>query len=64
MDPFALQKAVHRKVNSVFSSLRAQAPGARMVGEFAVKFAKGEVEKRIHPQPPPPADQTKEEPIA
>ena len=35
-----------------------------MVGEFAVKFAKGQVEKKIHPQPAPPTEQTKEEPIA
>lgn len=42
-----------RRVNAFVGSLRRQAPGARMVGEFAVKHATNEVKKRVNPGKPP-----------
>ena len=38
-----------RRIGSVIGSLRRQAPGARMVGEFAVKHATNEVKRRVTP---------------
>lgn len=42
-----------RRVTSVIDSLRRQAPGARMVGEFAVKHAADEVKRRVNPERTP-----------
>lgn len=40
-------RAVGRGVAGAISSLRRQAPGARMVGEFVVKAGTDEVAKRL-----------------
>ena len=39
-------------VGRALSDLRKQAPGARMVGEFAVKMGLNELGKRISPRKP------------
>ncbi|MEY4032583.1 MAG: hypothetical protein RL573_1495 [Actinomycetota bacterium] len=39
-------------VGRALSDLRKQAPGARMVGEFAVKLGLNELGKRISPRKP------------
>lgn len=36
-----------RRVTDAVESIRAQAPAARFVGEFAVKFLVGEINKRV-----------------
>ena len=40
---------VWRTIGSSVDSLRRQAPGARMIGEFAVKHAVSEAQRRIQP---------------
>lgn len=40
-------------MGDIIGSLRRQAPGARMVGEFAVKHATNEVKKRVNPEQQP-----------
>ena len=39
-------------VGRIVGDLRQQAPGARMVGEFAVKMGLAELGKRISPKKP------------
>lgn len=48
MDPFALQKAFFKQVQRTVATLKTQAPGAKMVGEFAVKMAHGELKKKMN----------------
>lgn len=48
VNPFALQKAFIRQARKTIKELRAQAPGAKMVGEFAVKMAQGELKKKMN----------------
>jgi hypothetical protein len=43
----SIHRAVWRRINHVVSDARAQAPAARMVGEFAVKQAAKEANKNI-----------------
>lgn len=40
-------RVAHRRVAAVVDSVRRQAPGARMVGEFAVKIGLKEIGRRI-----------------
>ena len=40
------------EVGRVMSDLRKQAPGARMVGEFAVKMGLSEIGKKLSPKKP------------
>ena len=47
-NPFlSIHRAVWRKVNSIVSDMKKQAPAARMVGEFAVKHVASEANKNI-----------------
>lgn len=39
-------------VGRVISGIRSQAPGARMVGEFAVKTGISELDKKLKPRKP------------
>ena len=66
-NPFvAVHRAVWRAVSDSVRSFRRQAPGARMIGEFAVKHAVSEAGKRLnsgtqtpvpsHPDKEPPGD--------
>lgn len=45
-----LHRHVWRTIGSTVESLRRQAPGARMIGEFAVKHAVNEAQRRVQPQ--------------
>lgn len=45
-----------RTVNNTVQSLRRQAPGARMVGEFAVKHAVSEAQRKLAPNNTPTSD--------
>jgi hypothetical protein len=47
MNPFELHTKVWRLITHTISDMRKQAPGARMVGEFAVKQASKEASKKI-----------------
>jgi hypothetical protein len=49
MFPFLTPREALAKVNEFVSSLRKQAPAARMIGEFAVKQAAKEANKKIRP---------------
>jgi len=49
MTPFLTPRQVADKVVDFVSSLRKQAPAARMIGEFAVKHAAQEANKRLRP---------------
>jgi len=49
MTPFLTPRQVANKVVDFVSSLRKQAPAARMIGEFAVKHAAQEANKRLRP---------------
>jgi hypothetical protein len=50
-NPFLrFHQQVWRTIGSTVDSLRRQAPGARMIGEFAVKHAVSEAQRRIQPQ--------------
>lgn len=44
-----LHRHVWQTIGSTVESLRRQAPGARMIGEFAVKHAANEAQKRLRP---------------
>lgn len=47
-NPFvAIHRAVWRTVSGTAQSLRRQAPGARMIGEFAVKHVVSEAQKKM-----------------
>ena len=48
MSLFDLPAAIVRKVSATISDLRRQAPGAKMVGEFAVKHVANEATKKIN----------------
>lgn len=52
MTPFLTPRQVISKVTDFVSSLRKQAPAARMIGEFAVKQAAQEANKRLRPTDP------------
>jgi hypothetical protein len=41
---------VMKRCASIISTLRQQAPAARMVGKFAVQQASTEIDKRIRPR--------------
>ena len=56
MLPFLTPRQVVTKVSDFVSSLRKQAPAARMIGEFAVKQAAQEANKRLHPTEPASRD--------
>ena len=43
---------VLRRLGRIIGAIRGQAPGARMVGEFAVKHVADEVKRRVNPEPP------------
>lgn len=45
-----LHRHIWKTVGSTIDSLRQQAPGARMIGEFAVKHAANEAQKRLRPE--------------
>ena len=45
-----LHNHVWKTIGSTVESLRRQAPGARMIGEFAVKHAAAEAQKRLRPE--------------
>lgn len=50
-NPFVrLHQHVWRTVGHTVESLRRQAPGARMIGEFAVKHAATEAQRRLRQQ--------------
>jgi hypothetical protein len=49
MFPFLTPREVVAKVTDFVTSLRKQAPAARMIGEFAVKQAAKEANKKIRP---------------
>lgn len=53
MIPFLTPREVISKVTDFVSSLRKQAPAARMIGEFAVKQAAKEANKKLRPTEPP-----------
>jgi len=44
-----IHQHVWRTIGNSVESLRRQAPGARMIGEFAVKHAVNEAQRRIQP---------------
>lgn len=47
-NPFvAVHRAVWKSLSDTVQSLRGQAPGARMVGEFAVKHVVNEAQKKM-----------------
>lgn len=56
MFPFLTPRQIVNKVSDFVSSVRKQAPAARMIGEFAVKQAAKEANKRIHPTESAPRD--------
>lgn len=43
----AFHRAVVKSVSDTVQSLRRQAPGARMIGEFAVKHVANEANKKL-----------------
>ena len=45
-------RMIGAEVGRVMSDLRKQAPGARMVGEFAVKMGLSEIGKKLSPKKP------------
>gem|GEM_PF-2432386 len=47
---FRIHQRVWSTIGSTVDSLRRQAPGARMIGEFAVKHAANEAQRRLRPQ--------------
>jgi len=47
---FRIHQRVWSTIGSTVESLRRQAPGARMIGEFAVKHAAQEAQRRLRPQ--------------
>lgn len=53
MNSFPTPHDVVKKVTDFVSSLRRQAPAARMIGEFAVKQAAKEANKKLRPTEPP-----------
>ena len=56
MFPLPTPQQVITKVSNFVSSLRKQAPAARMIGEFAVKQAAQEANKRLRPADPTSRD--------
>jgi hypothetical protein len=50
-----------KKSNDVVRSLQKQAPGAKMVGQFAVKFATTEVSKVVSRLTNKPAETTSDD---
>ncbi|MGA0116867.1 MAG: hypothetical protein ACO3JF_00590 [Ilumatobacteraceae bacterium] len=44
-----LHRYIWRTIGTTVESLRRQAPGARMIGEFAVKHAVNEAQRRVQP---------------
>ena len=52
MNSFPTPHDVVKKVADMVSSLRRQAPAARMIGEFAVKQAAKEANKKLRPTEP------------
>lgn len=57
-NPFLrLHNHVWKTVGNTVESLRRQAPGARMIGEFAVKHAAAEAQKRLRPDDTSPETQ-------
>ncbi len=44
----SVHRAVWRSVSDTVRSIRRQAPGARMVGEFAVKHVVNEAHKKLN----------------
>ncbi len=56
MLPLLTPRQLVSKVSDFVSSLRKQAPAARMIGEFAVKQAAQEANKRLRPTEPPTRD--------
>ena len=47
---FRIHQRVWSTIGSTVDSLRRQAPGARMIGEFAVKHAANEAQRRLRAQ--------------
>jgi len=47
MNPLDLHTKVWQKISRTIADLRQQAPGARMIGEFAVRQASKEATKKI-----------------
>lgn len=47
---FRFHQHVWKTIGSTVETLRRQAPGARMIGEFAVKHATNEAQRRLRPQ--------------
>jgi len=52
----SIHRNLWRTVNNTVHSLRRQAPGARMVGEFAVKHAVSEAQRKLSSNNPPTTD--------
>ena len=49
-NPFVrIHQHVWKTIGNTVESLRRQAPGARMIGEFAVKHAANEAQRRLRP---------------
>ena len=47
MNPFSLASSIVRRMQHTFRGMQQQAPGARMVGEFAVRQAVKEATKTV-----------------
>lgn len=56
MNLFLTPLQLANKITDFVSSLRKQAPAARMIGEFAVKQAAQEANKRLRPTEPQSRD--------
>lgn len=48
-----IHQHVWKTIGNTVESLRRQAPGARMIGEFAVKHAANEAQRRLRTTNPP-----------
>lgn len=48
----SIHRAVWKSLSERVASVRRQAPGARMVGEFAVKQAVKEAQRKVAPKAP------------
>lgn len=56
MPPFLTPKQAMTKLSEFVSSMRKQAPAARMIGEFAVKQAAKEANKKLRPTDQQPGE--------
>ncbi|MCX6517468.1 MAG: hypothetical protein NTV13_02190 [Actinobacteria bacterium] len=48
MNPLSLASSIVRRMQNTLRGMQQQAPGARMVGEFAVRQAVKEATKTVH----------------